>query len=64
MQSSEFKGSPALAQFLSQATPSSAFDLEDALPSTLSRKTAVDVQAQAAAVTSTVTPIAAAYYEN
>jgi chitinase len=60
LQSPEYKGNPALVEFLSQAPPTSAFDLEDALPSTLSRKAALDLNAQSAAVT----PIAAAYYED
>ena len=60
LQSPEYKGNPALAAFFSQSTPTSAFDLEDALPSTLSRKAALDLKAQSA----DVTPIAAAYYEN
>jgi chitinase len=60
LQSPEYKGNPVLVAFLSQSTPTSAFDLEDALPSTLSRKAALDLKARSA----DVTPIAAAYYEN
>jgi len=60
LQSPEYKGNPALVAFFSQSAPTSAFDLEDALPSTLSRKTALDLKAQSA----NVSPIAAAYYEN
>ncbi|KIM81785.1 glycoside hydrolase family 18 protein [Piloderma croceum F 1598] len=60
LQSPQYEGNSALVGFLSQAVSTSAFDLEDALPSTLSRKAALDLVGQAAAVT----PIAAAYYED
>ncbi|KIM81786.1 glycoside hydrolase family 18 protein [Piloderma croceum F 1598] len=60
LQSPEYKGNPALVAFLSQSTPTGSFDFEDALPSMLSRKAALDLKAQSA----DVTPIAAAYYEN
>ena len=61
LHSSEYSGDPALVYFLkSQLTLGSAFDLEDALPSTLSRMTALDLEAQGAVA---VKPVAAAYYE-
>jgi chitinase len=60
LQSPQYEGNDALVGFLSQAAPTTACDLEDALPSTLSRKAAFDLVGQAA----TVTPVAAAYYED
>ena len=49
---------PVLLDFLGSSAPPAAFSLEDALPSTLSRKTALTAMLKA---TST-TPVAAAYY--
>jgi chitinase len=60
LQSAEYKGNPALVQFLSQSSPVSGFDLEDALPSSISKQSALDLEAQVSAVK----PIAAGYYEN
>jgi chitinase len=59
LQTPQYEENPVLVRFLNHAIPSRDFDLEDALPSTLSRKAALNLQAQVAAVT----PIAAAYYE-
>ncbi|KII91199.1 glycoside hydrolase family 18 protein [Plicaturopsis crispa FD-325 SS-3] len=62
-----YSAAPALAEFLSAApgglVADRSFDLEDALPSTLSRRTALQLSAEAGLVnTKAVTPIAAAYY--
>lgn len=59
--SEEYKENPALYKFLSASTltnPSKDINLEDALPSTLSRKAALEVQAKINATAR----IAAAYY--
>ncbi|KZT70282.1 glycoside hydrolase family 18 protein [Daedalea quercina L-15889] len=64
LQSPVFASSPALLTFLGSATSSattSDFSLEDALPSTLSRKTALQTMEGLVKAEST-TPIAAAYY--
>lgn len=60
LQSSEYLKSSVLGQFLGSASAGRprAFDLEDALPSTLSRKTALNLKEEAA----DVAPIAASYY--
>lgn len=58
-----FRDSAALNAFLSDTTPSAAdknINLEDALPSTLSRKAALAVQAEINAAASSL--VAAAYY--
>lgn len=58
--SSEHRENPAVTAFLasSSAGITGDFNLEDALPSTLSRKAALETQAKISAAT----PIAAAYY--
>lgn len=59
----QYKKSPKFAQFLSPNLSSGrTFDVEDALPSTLSRKTALNLQNQIEA--KAVTPIACSYYED
>ena len=65
-----YQNLPVLASFLKTSAadmPHAQFNLEDALPSTLSRTAALSVQKQLAAandgeVKATATPIAAAYY--
>lgn len=61
--SPKFKNSPALLNFLAATTDPTPrqFSLEDALPSTLSRKTGVSVSAQNE-IEATATAVAAAYY--
>ncbi|ESK89485.1 glycoside hydrolase family 18 protein [Moniliophthora roreri MCA 2997] len=57
----EYENHPALLNFLKgSSNPSRQFHLEDALPSTLSRKTALDLKNRVEAEASD--PIAAAYY--
>ena len=59
--SPQYKDNTALTDFLSKSADAmKAPSLEDALPSTLSRKAALEVQAQLAAAATS--PIAAAYY--
>jgi chitinase len=61
LQSVKYKDNTALTRFLSQSTASpKELNLEDALPSTLSRKAALEVQSKLSAAASS--PIAAAYY--
>ena len=69
LSSSPFRNSPALATFLktSSTATTGEFSLEDALPSTLTRAAALNVQKQLAKsgegeVKAAATPIAAAYY--
>lgn len=63
LQSPDYKDNPAIVDFLTpKGTKSlSKFDLEDAVPSTLSRKTALNLEAQGD-VEIEATMIAAAYY--
>lgn len=63
LQSLDYKDNPAVVEFLTPkgAQSSSKFDLEDAVPSTLSRKAALDLKAQGD-VEVEATMIAAAYY--
>lgn len=63
LQSLDYKDNPAVVEFLTPkgAKSSSKFDLEDAVPSTLSRKAALDLKAQGD-VEVEATMIAAAYY--
>ncbi|KAG6826567.1 hypothetical protein H0H93_016404, partial [Arthromyces matolae] len=61
----EYKTNPVLLNFLTNTGPASAltFNLEDAVPSTLSRKTAMDlIQEQTGDVKTATTMIAASYY--
>jgi chitinase len=66
----EYKSHTALLDFLNASKPSRAFDLEDALPSTLGRKAALQLRGQKqeffttpiAATATNTTPIAASYY--
>lgn len=51
----------ALLSFLGSSATSGSLSLEDALPSTLSRKTAMNAMSGEVKATST-TPVAAAYY--
>ncbi|KAI0089280.1 glycoside hydrolase family 18 protein [Irpex rosettiformis] len=61
LKSLQFKDNTALSAFLSRSSGSTkTLNPEDALPSTLSRKAALEVQAQLAAAAAS--PIAAAYY--
>lgn len=63
LNSPQHKKSPELTQFLNPNLSSGrTFDVEDALPSTLSRKTALDLQDRIE--TKAVTPIACSYYED
>lgn len=69
LSSSPFKNSPVLATFLktSSTATTGEFSLEDALPSTLTRAAALNVQKQLAKsgegeIKAAATPIAAAYY--
>ena len=66
IQSPQFRAHQSVIDFLSSSlstASSRAFSLEDALPSTLSRKTALNLQAQLDGdVSIEATPIAAAYY--
>lgn len=62
LQSPQFRAHKFLADFLAPSTAASSspdFNLEDALPSTLSRKAALNARSRLAAQ---ATPIAAAYY--
>ncbi|KAI0076958.1 glycoside hydrolase family 18 protein [Panus rudis PR-1116 ss-1] len=57
--SREYRSSPELRDFLASSSPAiSQLNLEDALPSTLSRKAALQAQTEIAAAS----PVAAAYY--
>ena len=60
LQSSDQREKPAVTDFLTSSSTAitGEFNYEDALPSTLSRKTALEAQAKIA----TATPIAAAYH--
>ncbi|KAI0940229.1 hypothetical protein AcV5_001393 [Taiwanofungus camphoratus] len=61
LQSSQYITSPALLKFLTPSTSTpTQFNPEDALPSTLSRRTALQLEGMLSAASST--PIAAAYY--
>lgn len=53
-----------LRRFLSPEIRSRAFDLEDSLPSTLSRKTALNLKHSLKAEASVTKCIAAAYYQS
>ncbi|KAM5542384.1 hypothetical protein V8D89_003843 [Ganoderma adspersum] len=57
--SPQFRAHKFVIEFLTSSTPTRAFNLEDALPSTLSRKAALEVQP---VLSAEATPIAAAYY--
>ena len=63
LQSPQFRAHKFLLDFLTPSQPSTSagtFSMEDALPSTLSRKAALEAQSRLAA--EATTPIAAAYY--
>ena len=57
--SPQFRAHKFFVEFLTSSAPTRAFTLEDALPSTLSRKAALEVQP---VLSAEATPIAAAYY--
>lgn len=63
LDSPQYKDTPALLDFLTadESKPVSKFNLEDAVPSTLSRKAALNLLSEGE-VEATATPIAAAYY--
>ena len=56
-----FATSPVLLRYLGSSESGAGLSLEDALPSTLSRKTALTVMGGGVKMTS-ITPVAAAYY--
>ncbi|KAF5376668.1 hypothetical protein D9615_007899 [Tricholomella constricta] len=65
LKSADYKNAPVLLDFLTadDARVSPRFDVEDAIPSTLSRKTALNLDIDSGGeVDAAATPIAAAYY--